>query len=140
MCIRDRLRSRLLSASLIPGTVYQKAIRIRAVVRQEWLKLFNEVDVLISPTSLRPAGKIQYDEPVLTKADAELKFGGNRGTTAPASFAGTPAMSVPCGFYSNQSPIGLQIMANSFREDLVFKVGHAYQGMTDWHLKHPVLW
>lgn len=134
------LRSRLLSASLIPGTVYQKAIRIRAVVRQEWLKLFNEVDVLISPTSLRPAGKIQYDEPVLTKADAELKFGGNRGTTAPASFAGTPAMSVPCGFYSNQSPIGLQIMANSFREDLVFKVGHAYQGMTDWHLKHPVLW
>jgi aspartyl-tRNA(Asn)/glutamyl-tRNA(Gln) amidotransferase subunit A len=57
--------------------------------------------------------------------------------TVPASLAGLPALSVPCGFTADGLPVGLQLIAPPLREDLLLQVAHAYQQVTDWHLRRP---
>ena len=59
--------------------------------------------------------------------------------TLPASLAGVPGLSVPCGFDSAGLPIGLQLIAPAFREDLLLRVGHAYEQSTAWHTRRPPL-
>ncbi len=58
--------------------------------------------------------------------------------TLPVNIAGIPGLSLPCGFVNNL-PVGLQLMADHFREDLLLRVGHAYEQATGWHLQQPVL-
>ncbi len=132
-------RRRLLAGSLIPGHVLQKAMRIREVMRRDLLGLFQQFDILVSPTMPNPPGKIEYVEGVATRDEAERRFGHFRSTTFPAALAGTPALSVPCGFSSTGLPIGLQLMGDRFQDGLVLKVGYAYQQSTDWHLQRPPL-
>jgi Asp-tRNA(Asn)/Glu-tRNA(Gln) amidotransferase A subunit family amidase len=48
-------------------------------------------------------------------------------------------MSVPCGFTKENMPVGVQLIGPGLSEQLLFKVGHAYQQITDWHKKHPTL-
>ena len=55
--------------------------------------------------------------------------------TIPANLAGICALSVPCGFTAAKLPVGLQILGPAFREDLVLRVGYAYEQATDWHLQ-----
>ncbi|MCZ6535336.1 MAG: amidase [Chloroflexi bacterium] len=134
------LRLRLTVSSLIPGHVLQKAMRARALVRREWLKLFQRFDVLLSPTLMFTLGKIEYVEPITTREQAQRRFGKGTGdATITAPFVGTPAMTVPCGFDSNGVPIGLQIMGSHFQEEKVLKVGHAYESSTPWHSRRPAL-
>ncbi len=133
------IRRRLLAASLLPSQVVHKAARMRALFRREWLKLFERFDVLISPTSPSVAGRIEYVEGVTGRAEAERRFGGGKSATFPAAWAGSPAMSLPCGFSSDDMPIGLQVMASHFREDLVLRVGRHYQESTTWHAMRPEL-
>jgi aspartyl-tRNA(Asn)/glutamyl-tRNA(Gln) amidotransferase subunit A len=57
---------------------------------------------------------------------------------APANLTGGPALVLPCGF-SNGLPLGLQIIGRPFADDVVLRVGHAYQQATDWHLRRPQL-
>ena len=57
--------------------------------------------------------------------------------TIPANMAGLPGISVPCGFDDDGMPIGLQLISNVLREDLLFEVGYAYEQSTDWHTKEP---
>jgi aspartyl-tRNA(Asn)/glutamyl-tRNA(Gln) amidotransferase subunit A len=56
-----------------------------------------------------------------------------------ASLAGTPAMTVPCGFNKDNLPIGLQIMTGRFREDLMFNVGYAFAQSVPWLTRRPSL-
>ena len=134
------LRMRMVTESLIPNQVVQKAMRIRTIVRQEWLKLFQRFDVLLSPTLMYKVGKIKYSEPIKSREETKSRFGqGSGDATITAAFVGTPALSVPCGFDSNNVPIGLQIMGSHFQEELVLKVGHAYEKSTAWHTMRPPL-
>jgi aspartyl-tRNA(Asn)/glutamyl-tRNA(Gln) amidotransferase subunit A len=59
--------------------------------------------------------------------------------TIPTNLAGNPALSLPCGFGEGELPIGLQLTAAPFREDLLLRAGHAFQQETDFHLKRPPL-
>ena len=55
----------------------------------------------------------------------------------PVSFTGFPAISLPCGFSSSGLPIGLQIVANDFQEQLMLRIANAFEQATDFHLKRP---
>jgi aspartyl-tRNA(Asn)/glutamyl-tRNA(Gln) amidotransferase subunit A len=129
------LRRRWLAASLIPAQALKKAERMRAILRREWLKLFEQFDVLLSPTHPVPAEKIQYEDSVTTREEAERRFAGRRYFTEAPALAGTPAMSVPCGYTSDGLPIGLQIMTAHFQEATMFKVGFVYEQKTQWYAK-----
>jgi aspartyl-tRNA(Asn)/glutamyl-tRNA(Gln) amidotransferase subunit A len=130
-------RVRLEMASLLPASAYIKAQRARALIRRELLAALERFDALITPTSAAPAPTIE----AATGSPGGYYQGrqdlGRRLYTSPASLAGLPALSVPCGFSSSGLPIGYQIIGKPFDEGLLFRIGHAYQGATEWHNRHP---
>lgn len=109
---------------------YLKAQKVRTLIRQEFEKLFEEFDVLISPTSPTVAFGIgdRTADPFQMKLADIL--------TIPANMAGIPAISVPCGF-SNGLPIGLQIMGKSLDEETILRVAFAFEQATDYHKRKP---
>ena len=131
------IRRRILAASLLPSQVVHKAARMRALFRREWLGLFKKYDVLVCPTSPSVAGEISYVGDVDSREKAARLFGNRKSATFPAALAGTPAMSVPCGFSGDGMPIGLQVMAGHFQEATIVRVGREYQRQTQWHRRRP---
>ena len=94
-------------------------------------RVFGAVDVLVTPTTPMPApsiGELKTDPDALRPAELRLLR-----NTRPFNVWGLPAISVPCGFTQSGLPIGLQIAGPHWREDLVLRVGHAYEQATAWH-------
>lgn len=99
--------------------------------RRRIREVFAEVDVLITPTTPIPAPAIaELKANPEALRPAELKLLRN---TRPFNVWGLPAISVPCGFTQTGLPIGMQIAAPHWREDLVLRLGHAYEQATAWH-------
>jgi aspartyl-tRNA(Asn)/glutamyl-tRNA(Gln) amidotransferase subunit A len=109
---------------------YKKAQRVRRLIMNEFEEVFQQVDVLLAPSSpnvAQPLGHAASD-PLFGYIADQLNI--------PASLAGLPALSVPCGF-SDKLPVGLQIIGPQWGEQKVFNVGYAYQQVTDWHKQRP---
>jgi aspartyl-tRNA(Asn)/glutamyl-tRNA(Gln) amidotransferase subunit A len=133
-------RRRLITASVIPAALNQQAQRARVLIRNQILDALSRVDVLLSPTSPTPAPLIASTAtPIASKRDATHRLFTRRSYTTPAALAGTPALSVPCGFSRAGLPIGLQLTARPFDEATVLRVGHAYEHATPWHDRLPPL-
>ena len=131
------MRITLLLGSLIPAQTYYKAQRLREMMRQDFLELMTTVDLLIFPTAADVAPPLT-DKPGLgTKDDFKSEmFSPRRTLTSLANVVGAPALSVPCAF-KDGLPLGLQIVGRPMEEDLVFRLGHAYQQDTDFHNRRP---
>ena len=132
-------RVAFMTGNLIPGQVYYKAQKLRALVRQQVLAALSEVDVLIQPTSSGPAARMDLNAGVRTREQARkaLLEGSFRG---PYSLAGTPALSIRCGFTApgpGGLPLALQIAGRPFDEATVLRVAHAYEQNTPWHTRRP---
>ncbi|WP_455197708.1 Asp-tRNA(Asn)/Glu-tRNA(Gln) amidotransferase subunit GatA [Kaarinaea lacus] len=110
---------------------YLKAQKLRRLISDEFKQAFEQVDVIMGPTSPTVAFKIgeRMDDPVaMYLSDAY---------TIATNLAGLPGMSIPAGF-ANDLPVGLQIIGGYFQEGKLLNVAHQYQQQTDWHLKTPV--
>jgi len=111
---------------------YEKAAKARTLIRRDFEKAFDQVDLILTPTTLTPAYDLgdKVDDPVaMYKADT---------LTITANLAGIPAMSVPCGFVDGM-PVGLQLMGNQFQEQLIYRAAYAFEQATDYHTKHAEL-
>jgi aspartyl-tRNA(Asn)/glutamyl-tRNA(Gln) amidotransferase subunit A len=97
--------------------------------RRDIRRVFEQVDVLVLPTMREPA-------PLLSETIAETHRRPPSNTSAFNHF-GTPSITVPCGFSKDGLPIGMQVVAAPFREELAARVAHAYQQATDWHRRRP---
>jgi len=111
---------------------YLKAQKVRTLIKQDFDAAFKDVDVLLSPTVPTTAFKAGAKDDPLSMYLLDLM-------TIPVNMAGLPGISVPCGFDEEGMPIGLQLVSNVLREDLLFEVAHAYEQATDWHTKQPEL-
>jgi aspartyl-tRNA(Asn)/glutamyl-tRNA(Gln) amidotransferase subunit A len=112
---------------------YKKAQKVRTLILEDFKKGFKEVDVLMAPVSPFPAFKIgEKMEDPLSMYLADVY-------TVPVNCAGLPGLNVPCGFTSDDLPVGLQIIGPQFSEDLLLKTGHAYEQNTEWHKRKPSL-
>lgn len=112
---------------------YGKATGVRSLIKQDFVNAFYDVDVLISPTSPTTAFKFgdNMDDPLkMYLADV---------LTIAANVAGICGISVPCGFDSNNLPIGLQILGPQLGEDTILRVAHAYEQANDWYKQKPEL-
>jgi aspartyl-tRNA(Asn)/glutamyl-tRNA(Gln) amidotransferase subunit A len=109
---------------------YLKAMKVRSLVKQDFDGAFKKVDLIAAPASPTLPWKIGE------KVNDPLKMYMSDILTIPANLAGLPALSIPVGFAQNL-PVGMQIIGPQFREDLIFRVGYAYQQITDWHEKKP---
>ncbi len=124
---------RFLTGSVIPAQYYYKAQKIRAVLRQQILDALEKVDVLVLPTGPVTAPPVESVPGIQSKEHALTGLAGRISFTGPFNLAGTPAISVPCGFSAAGMPMGLQIVGRPFAEEMVLKVAHAYEQNTDWH-------
>jgi len=131
-------RRRLLAAALLPAGLVQKAQQARALIRAQIVEALRRHDVLVAPTSPRPAPTIaNYTAPITSTAQAVTHFFTRRSFPTPASLAGVPAMAVPCGFSSRGLPLSLQILGRRFDDATVLRVGDAYERTTEWHRRRP---
>ncbi len=124
---------RFLTGSIIPAQFYYKAQKIRAALRQQILDALEKVDVLVLPSGPVTAPPVESSPGIQSKEHALTGLAGRISFTGPFNLAGTPALSVPCGFSSSGMPMGLQIVGRPFAEETVMKVAHAYEQNTDWH-------
>lgn len=95
---------------------YLKAQKVRRLIQNDFIEAFKNVDLIISPTTPTTAFKIGE------KTDNPLSMYLSDIYTTSANIAGIPAINIPCGFDSNNLPIGIQFMSNFFREDLLLQI------------------
>jgi aspartyl-tRNA(Asn)/glutamyl-tRNA(Gln) amidotransferase subunit A len=109
---------------------YDKAMRVRTLVKQDLDRAWERFDVLIAPTSPEVAFKIgeKTHDPLSMKLSDIL--------TIPVNMAGNCAVSIPCGFQRGL-PVGLQIIGRPFDEATILRAAHAYEQATDWHTRAP---
>ena len=130
-------RVRLLAASILPSPVYQKAMKLREVLRQQVLNALERVDVLVMPTTSIPAPLIPTAAGIASKQQVLDEYSGRRSFTAPFNLANVPALSIGCGFTAGGLPVGLQMAGRPFDETTLFRLAHAYEQATDWHNRRP---
>jgi aspartyl-tRNA(Asn)/glutamyl-tRNA(Gln) amidotransferase subunit A len=125
-------RARLESDARISTVDYIEARRRMAIARNTIDATFTDVDVLVTPTVMRPPLTVAA---ALTSSDDFWMIR----NTLPFNVLGIPTISVPCGFTRSGLPIGLQISAPRFEEGRVFALAHAYEQATEWHRREPAL-
>jgi len=109
---------------------YIKAQQLRRMISDDFKQAFEKVDVIMGPSAPETAFNIGE------KADDPISMYLSDIYTIAVNLAGLPGMSVPAGF-SNDMPVGLQIIANHFDESRLLNVAHKYQQKTDWHIQIP---
>ncbi len=112
---------------------YLKAQKVRTLIRQDFDRAFEQVDVIASPTTPTTAFRIGE------KASDPLEMYLSDVFTLSASLAGIAGAVVPCGFDEANLPIGLQLFGAAFDEPTVLRTAHAYQQATNWHTRRPPL-
>jgi aspartyl-tRNA(Asn)/glutamyl-tRNA(Gln) amidotransferase subunit A len=112
---------------------YVKAQKVRTLIRKDFERAFEQVDVIASPVAPTTAFKIGE------KCDDPLAMYLTDVYTLSANLAGICAVSVPCGFEPAGLPIGLQLMGPPFGEEKLLAAAHQYQLCTDYHAKTPPL-
>jgi len=112
------------------GAYYLKAQQARTLIRQDFERVFQDVDALVTPTSPVTAFKIgeKTGDPVqMYLIDV---------CTLPVNIAGLPGLSVPCGF-SDGLPVGMQFIGPHFSEEILLRTAHAYEAATEWSSARP---
>jgi aspartyl-tRNA(Asn)/glutamyl-tRNA(Gln) amidotransferase subunit A len=135
------LRIRLATAMLIPAAIARWGERVGApAVRRQILQALEAYDVLLTPAVPAPARPIRalpYSSPTKDQImQTQIADRAYRGTFA---FAGVPSLAIPCGFTSAGLPCSLQIVGRPLRDDVVLRVGYAYEQATPWHTRRPAL-
>ena len=111
---------------------YLKAQKVRTLLRQDFAAAFDQCDALIAPTCPTTAFKLgEKTSDPLTMYLSDIYV-------VATNPAGVPSLCVPCGF-SNGMPVGMQLIGKHLSEDLLLRLGHAFQTVTEWHKRQPNL-
>ncbi len=112
---------------------YLKAQKVRTLIKEDFERAFAQADILVCPTSPTTAFKAgeKINDP-LSMYLSDLM-------TIPVNLAGLPALSLPCGFDHQGLPIGIQLIGNVLKEDLLLRVAYVYEQATDWNQYQPKL-
>ena len=108
---------------------YLQAQKIRRIIAADFQAAFNQCDVILGPVAPDVAWRLGEKSTDPVQMYLEDIY------TLSTNLAGLPAMSVPCGFSSQNLPIGMQLIGNYFSEARLLQVAHQYQQASDWHLR-----
>lgn len=109
---------------------YLKAQKVRRLIAREFHETFRNVDMILCPVTTGTAYDFGANADPVSAYLSDLY-------TVPASLAGLPGMSVPCGIHSNGRPLGFQLLGETFSEARLLGAAAAWQRETDWHLRRP---
>jgi aspartyl-tRNA(Asn)/glutamyl-tRNA(Gln) amidotransferase subunit A len=112
---------------------YVKAQRVRTLIKRDFDRAFERVDVIATPTAPTPA--FRFGE----KTQDPLQMYLSDIFTISVNLAGVPALSMPCGFSGEGLPIGLQLIGKPFAESTILRAAAAYERVTDWRIRKPEL-
>ncbi len=112
---------------------YIKAQQVRTLIKHDFEQAFQEVDIIITPTS--PTVAFKAGE----KSADPLQMYLSDIFTISVNLAGVPGISIPCGFTTENLPVGLQLIGRHFDEESLLKVAYAYEQATEWHHRRPNL-
>ncbi len=112
---------------------YKKAQQVRTLIKNDFERAFTQVDLLVTPTT--PTAAFRIGE----KTADPLQMYLSDIFTISVNLAGLPALSLPCGFTSDNVPVGLQFIGKHFDEQTILRAAHAYEQSTDWHRRRPAL-
>jgi aspartyl-tRNA(Asn)/glutamyl-tRNA(Gln) amidotransferase subunit A len=124
---------RIMGGANVPSTAYIEARRRMQIARNTLGALFERVDVLITPTAMRPPPTIAASQATAPDESGMIR------NTLPFNVYGLPSISIPCGFTRARLPIGLQISGPPFGEARVLALAHAFERATSWHERAPTL-
>jgi aspartyl-tRNA(Asn)/glutamyl-tRNA(Gln) amidotransferase subunit A len=110
---------------------YLKAQKVRTLIKRDFDEAFKRCDVIVTPTAPTTAFKLGE------KTQDPLQMYLSDIYTISINLAGLPALSLPCGFDSEDMPIGLQIIGKPFDESTILRVAYNYEQATEWHKKGP---
>jgi len=128
----DEVKKRILigtfaSSGAYSKDYYQKARKVKQIIRTDYKKAFLEVDAILTPTTTSTALKL--NEKNRSPRDIYL----SDIYTVTVNLAGLPAISIPIGFHENGLPVGMQLIGNRFKEETILRIAHRYQMETNWH-------
>lgn len=110
---------------------YGQAQKVRTLIKQDFDQAFATVDAIAAPVAPTTAFRIgEHTEDPLAMYLEDV-------FTLPANLAGVPGLAFPVGFDPHGLPVGMQLMGPHFGEGALFRMAHAYQQVTDWHLRKP---
>jgi len=112
---------------------YRKAAQVRTLVKHDFDKAFEDVDIILTPISPTPAFRLGE------KTADPLQMYLSDVFTIPINMAGLPGMSIPCGFDRQGLPIGLQLVGKPFDEATIIRAAHAFEQKTEFHRRRPDL-
>ena len=110
---------------------YKKAQKVRTIIKEEYNKLFEKFDLILTPTSPTTAFKIGE------KSNNPLEMYMSDICTVPVNIAGLPGMSIPCKLDSKGLPIGFLLIGNSFEEEKIFRAAFTYEQNTNFKENKP---
>ncbi len=128
-------RTRIELGSMLLATDYLKAQRVRTVFQRQYAEALKDVDVVVCAVAAGPTPR--FDEPPPSNDGRQAAANAANRLRRPFNLVGAPAISVPCGFGSEGMPVGLQVAGKPLRDEMVLRVAHAYEQMTDWHKRRP---
>lgn len=139
---RDKISSDLLAlfqqGCLLPATDYVNAQRLRRLMMQEFSRLFERVDCLMTPTTPSAASRIGEKTALIGGKERDVRLAATS-LVRPANLLGLPAISLPCGFSASGLPLGLQIIGRPFEEQLLLRLAAALEDATDFAKVVPAL-
>ena len=108
----------------VENSYYKNAINAKNYITKQFIDAFNKYDILLAPTT--PKTATYFDD--TTETDIFLTS---------ANLTGIPSISIPCGFTKNNMPVGMQLIGNYLKDDLILNTAIQFQKSTDFHLKRP---
>ncbi|MGE3539316.1 MAG: amidase [Candidatus Tectimicrobiota bacterium] len=133
---------RTLAGQFVLARDYAKALKIQRLIKEEYARVLQEVDFLVTPAAPVAAWRIDMDRIVIGGTSYPVRGPGSGVTarcTSPSNATGLPAMSIPCGFTTAGLPIGLQLIGRPFDESLLFQVAHGYEAVSPSRARRPAL-
>lgn len=123
----EEVKERLLTALETKGYEYVQALQIRQLAKDEFNKVLEEVDVIFTPTVPILPPKINERHVDIEKyAGQHIRWSIVK-LTAPTNLNGFPSLSIPCGFSSDEMPVGVQFIGREFDEAELYRIGHALE-------------
>ena len=126
-----RGRVRLLPGAFLGAADYIRAQQLRTMLVSEFTQATAHVDAVIAVSSLELPCEIDDEAKIDRTYDRQAR--------TPFNVTGTPALSLPIGFSKSGLPIGMQVLGKAFDEAMIYRIAHAYEQATPWHLRRPNL-
>ena len=131
---------RMLAGQFVLGRDYSKALKVQRLIKEDYARVLQEVDILVTPTSPVVAWPIASETVNLGGVEYPVSGPGAGMTgrcTSPSNATGLPAMTVPCGFTAAGLPIGLQLIGRPFEEPLLFQAANGYEAVSPARGRRP---